>query len=110
MNGTGLLTLVLDLEPLINASSLSGKGGDFDSSLTNLVVRSSVLVPTGNRHVITNVFDIDGESLTSLFWVLTSTLDGVGLELLHSGLNLHIWVHLSECLRVTGQLGLYHSK
>ena len=104
MHLAGLLALVLDGEPVINAV-VDTQGTQLDNGLANQVTRGHVFIEHGHGHIVANVLHVDVEDLVPLGG-LASTLQCSGLQFLVPRLNLAPGVHLAEPFGVSGKFGL----
>ena len=91
---------VSNLEPLIDTLS-DTEGGQLEGGLTNLVIRAGILVEHFDVNIVTDVLDINVEGLVP-DGGLTCTILHERLEVLLTGRDLTVRVHLTECLGVTG--------
>ena len=104
---TGLLTLELDGEPVIEATS-DAQGTQLDGCLADQVARTRILIEYRNDHVVADVLHINIEDLIP-FWRLSGRVDRPCPHLLMSSLDLAPGVHLAEPVSVTRKFGLYYA-
>ena len=99
MNLASRFALVCDLEPLIDAIA-DTKSRELESSFTDLIICTRILVVNDQCHIVANILNVDIECLVP-DRCLASTILGLGSKLLLARLNLHIRIHFAERLRVT---------
>ena len=94
MNGSGLIALMLQFKPLINAF-FSAKNCQFDNNASNLIIFHDVFFHARYLETITRVFDIDLPNLIPLGGLSCAAHD-LGLVGLVCYVQLAKWVHLAE--------------
>ena len=94
MDGSCLLTFVLEGEPLIN-TAIDTERGQLDLCRSNVVTGRDIFIPYRDFHVVTEIFDVDVEGLVP-FWRLSSAVQCISFDLLHSCFNDAIWVHFAK--------------
>ena len=100
---TGLLSLEVDLEPIITTLS-HAKRGKFDCGLSNKIAITHVFVKNFEVHVIADVLDIDLEKLVGPFRCFAGVLHGLCTDALLASVDHDVGVHLAESLGVAREL------
>jgi len=95
---TSSLASVSDSEPLVHTVA-DTKSGELEGDFADNVISADILVVNLDGHIVTDVLDIDIESLIP-DWRLASALLGLRPELLLARSDLDVRVHLAEGLRI----------
>ena len=102
---TSGLTLVLDLEPLVE-STVDGEGGKLCLSGTDDVVSADLIIPNVEFKVVSEVVNLAVPVGPFPLGFLTTVLADGGLPLLLAGLHLDVGVHLAKSLGLVGDVSL----
>jgi len=106
VDGSRLLALILDIEPLIKTST-DTQTGQFDDSLSHELRTNNILIEDLHSHVITDILNIDVHILTGPLGFLALIVGSLGADTLLTRVNDHVRVHLAESFGITGELGLH---
>jgi len=92
---TSSLSLVLDIEPLFPVFFAS-KCSQLSLTLANLLILTWIIVHSYELKIVSEVLDVNRESSTVPFGLLTAFFDGLGLPFEVAGFKFNVGVHLAD--------------